>query len=88
MSGTNRRQEVEKNLAYFLGELPRLSAIHRGKFALLRQQAIVGYYDTVMDALSAGNSLYPDKLFSIQQVNDVASDLGYYSHAMPLGAAQ
>ena len=88
MSGTSRKQEVEQNLAYFLGELPRLSSTHRGKFALLRQQNIVGYYDTVMDAISAGNSLYPDKLFSVQQVTDVASDLGYYSHAMPLGAAQ
>jgi hypothetical protein len=88
MNGADRQREIDDNLAYFLAEMPRIPSSHRGKFALLRHKNIAGYYDTVTDALGAGNSLYPDKLFSVQQVTDTAVDLGYYSHAMPMGAAQ
>jgi hypothetical protein len=82
---TNRRAEIDRNLEFFLRELPSLLPMFRGKFALLRHASIVGYYDTVQDAVSAANALYADGIYSIQQVTDSAIDLGYYSHAMRLG---
>ena len=88
MSGTDRQKEIDQNLEAFLRELPILPAAVHGKYALLRNRSIVGYYDTVADALTAGNSQFPDKIFSVQQVVRAAADLGYYSHAMPLGIAQ
>jgi hypothetical protein len=88
MSDTGRQREVDQNLEFFLREMPSLPASVRGKFALLRHQSITGYYDTVVDALSVGNLTYPDKMFSIQQVTNAAVDLGYYSHAVSLGATQ
>jgi hypothetical protein len=84
---TNRKEEIDRNLAFFLKELPQLAA-HQAKFALIRHQKIVGFYDTPLDAVSAGNSLFDDKIFSIQQVTNAATDLGYYSYAMPMGIAQ
>lgn len=81
----DRRVEIDRNLEFFLRELPSLLPAFRGKFALLRHAAIVGYYDTVQDAVSAANALFPDGIYSIQQVTDSATDLGYYSHAMRLG---
>jgi hypothetical protein len=87
MSTDARQTEVDQNLEFFLKELPRLSA-QRGKYALIRHQQIVDFFQTPMDALTAGNSAYPDRLFSIQQVTDAVTDLGYYSHAVYLGAAQ
>jgi hypothetical protein len=85
---SDRQKEIDQNLEFFLKELPQILPAHNGKCALLRRQKIVGYYDTVSDAVSAGNQSYPDKLFSVQQVIQAATDLGYYSHAVPLGAAQ
>jgi hypothetical protein len=85
MNNIERQQEVESNLEFFLREMPNLPLTVQGKFALLRHQAIAGYYDTVMDAVSVANAMYPDRIFSIQQVTNAATDLGYYSHAMPLG---
>jgi len=84
----DRRREIEENLEIFLRELPHLLAAHRNQFALLRHKQIVGYYETVTDAVSAANSLFSDRIYSVQQVTDTASDAGFYSHAMPLGTPQ
>jgi hypothetical protein len=83
-----RQGEVEANLQAFLAALPKIANEHRGKYALLHNGEIVGYYDTPVDAVSAGNLKYSDRMFSIQHVTDVAVDLGYYSHAGHMGSAQ
>jgi len=83
----DRQEEIDLNLEFFLKELPGLPAALRGKYALLRHQAIVEYYDTILDALKAANSSYPDRMFSIQEVTSDAVDLGIFSHAVHLGAA-
>jgi hypothetical protein len=81
-----RKQEIEQNLAFFLKELPTLLATHRGKFALLRHQQIINYFDTPQDAVTAAKQ-YDDQLYSIQQVTDTAVNLGYFSYAVRLAAA-
>lgn len=81
----DRQKEVDKNLDFFLSELDSLSQTHFGKFALIRHRHITEFYDTAMDAFRAGNSLYPDRLFSIQQVNATPVDLGFFSHAGDMG---
>ena len=85
---TARQQEIETNLQFFLSELPRLLATHRGKFALLRHSKIEGFYDTVADAVRTGNRLFDDMMFSVQRVTDTGTDLGFYSHAVRLGRPQ
>jgi hypothetical protein len=82
---SDRRQEIDDNLEFFLRELPRLLPTHHEKFALLRHKQIIDYYETVVDAVNAANRLYPDRIFSIQQVTDAAADAGFYSHAVPMG---
>jgi hypothetical protein len=83
-----KREEIDNNLKFFLGELPKIPQAQRGKFAILRNREIVGFYDTAMDAFRAASTAFPDGIFSIQQVIDTAIDLGYYSHAVPLATAQ
>jgi hypothetical protein len=82
-----KQEEVDRNFAFFQRELPQLLAEYRGKFALLRDCNITGYYDTAQDAFTAGSQLYEDGLFSIQRVTEEIGDLGFYSHAVHLGAA-
>jgi hypothetical protein len=84
----NRQDEVDRNLEYFLSELPKLSQSHLGKFALLRHRTITDFFSTSVDAVKAGKSLYPDGIFSIQQVTDVPIDLGFFSHAGDNGSPQ
>jgi hypothetical protein len=82
-----KQEEVDRNFAFFQQELPQLLPGHGGKFALIRDCKITGFYDTAQDALTAGAQLYQDDLFSIQRVTEEIGDLGFFSHAMHLGAA-
>jgi hypothetical protein len=79
-----KQQEVDQNLTFFLEKLPELLSLHRGKYALIRNQEIIGFYDTVLDAQVTGRKFYGDGMFSVQQVSDTPIDLGFYSHAMHL----
>jgi hypothetical protein len=80
-NSTPLQQEVDKNFEAFQKELPKLSA-HQGKFALMRHGKIINFYDTLADAVSTGNSVYDDKIFSVQRVTSAPTDLGFLSHAM------
>jgi hypothetical protein len=81
------QEEVDQNFEFFQGELIQLlSSNHVGKFALVRDRKIIGFYDTANDAYTSAESLYEDGLFSIQQVTSDIADLGFYSHAVHLGA--
>jgi hypothetical protein len=81
-----RQEEVDRNFAYFQRELPKLLPSERGKFALIRDCKIEGFFDTALDAHLTGSKLFADNLFSIQQVTEETVDLGSYSHAVHLGA--
>jgi hypothetical protein len=74
--------EIDRNLASFLELLPGILAGHAGQYALMRATGIVGYYPTAMDAQMAGNQMFPDRVFSIQQVTDTAEELGSWWHAL------
>jgi hypothetical protein len=82
-----KQEEVNRNFEFFQRELSQLLEKHAGKFALIRNCTITGFYDTALDANTAGDQLYEDGLFSIQKVGREVGDLGFYSHAVHLGAA-
>jgi hypothetical protein len=75
--------EIDRNLDQFLRQLPSLLAEHAGKYALLRDQHIVAYYESAIDAQIAGNRQFGDRPFSIQQVKEVAEELGHFAYAIP-----
>jgi hypothetical protein len=77
------RQQIESNYEAFQKELPNLIQTHRGKFALMHDGKIVEFFDTARDAFVAGQKLFEDKLFSVQEVVDTPVDLGFFSHALP-----
>ena len=82
-----KQEEVDRNFEFFQRQLSQLLPDHGGKFALIRDCQIIDFFDTAQDANTAGARLYSDGLFSIQKVTDEIGDLGFYSHAMHLGAA-
>jgi hypothetical protein len=70
---------VEANYQAFEKILPALLPVYAGKFALMRDGQIVELFGTARDAHLAGQKLFEDKPFSIQQVTDVPIDLGFFS---------
>ena len=84
MADRNIQEEVDRNYEAFQKLLPTIIAEHRGKYALMRDEKIVNYFTTPIDAGAAAELLYPDGLFSIQHVTDAPLDLGYFSYAIPV----
>lgn len=82
---TGQRREVERNFRAFRTLLPALLKNHANKFALMRDEEVVDFFDTSNDAFVAGTHLYEDRRFSIQEVTDQPVDLGYLSHAGLVG---
>ncbi len=77
-----KREEVRRNYEAFMGQLPDLLASHKGMFALMRNGAIIEYFDTPGDAHRVGQKLFTDGLFSIQEITDSPVDLGFFSYAL------
>jgi hypothetical protein len=83
----SKQEEIDKNLTFFLNELPKVPSAYMGKFALIRHQEVIGYYDTAADAIASANKIYSDEIFSIQQVTNDSVNFRFYSYAVPLATA-
>lgn len=80
MDANRQREEVDLNYDAFMRMLGSILPEHRDQLALMREGKIVGYYTTPREALSAATALFPDQVFSIQEVTDEPIDLGFWSH--------
>ena len=80
MNPDRQRQEVDRNYDAFVRILGTILDDHRDQLALMRDGAIVGFYDTPRQALEAASGRFPDGVFSIQEVTDEPIDLGFWSH--------
>lgn len=76
------QDEVDQNFEEFEKLLPNILPQHRGKFALMRDGKITGYFSSAADARSAADLAFKDGLFSIQHVTDSSINLGFYTDAM------
>ncbi len=80
MDRAAQRAEVDRNYDAFVRLLASLLPDHRNQYALMRDGRIVRFFDKPGDANREGLSLYPDEIFSIQEVTDEPIDLGFWSH--------
>ena len=78
----NIQEEVDRNFKVFQRQLQELMLRQGGRFALMRDGACIEFFDTARDAQTAGNKLYEDGMFSVQEVRQSVVDLGWYSHAV------
>lgn len=76
-----RLEEVTKNFQAFQKLLPSIERRFAGKFAVLRKEEIIDYFDSMSDAVKYAEAKYEDSLYSIQKVSSRVVDLGYFSHA-------
>jgi hypothetical protein len=80
MTHQQQRLEVDRNYDAFTRALGSIMPAHRDQFALMRDGAIIAYFDKPGDAYREGVSRYGDMIFSIQEVTDEPIDLGFWSH--------
>ena len=80
MDEQRQKQQVDLNYDAFVRLLGSIIEEHRDQLALMRDGKIVGYFDKPGDANRAGVEMFPDDIFSIQEVTDEPIDLGFWSH--------
>ena len=81
---SDARRQVDENYKAFLAALPTIVGTHRGKYALMKDGAIVGIYSTLEDAYTTASKFLAGQDFSVQKVTDEPVDLGFFSHAAPI----
>jgi len=79
---TSKREEIERNYQYFEKILPEIEDEHQGDYVLLRQESIVAFFTTIVEAQIKALKLFNDGIYSIQQVGQEPIELGFYSHAI------
>jgi hypothetical protein len=82
-----REREIRKNYDFFKSVVSSIMAEHAGKTALIRDAAIVDFYDTPAEAVAQGTELFGSLPFSVQRVINRPIDLGFLSHATDNGIA-
>jgi len=61
----------EKELETYQGQLPALLATDEGKYAVIKNDAILGVYGTYEDALNAGYKEYGLVPFLVKQITAI-----------------
>ena len=80
MDVERQQHEVKRNYDAFARVLDSILEEHRDQLALLRDGRIVDYFETPRRALRAASELFPDGIFSIQEVTSEPMDLGFWSN--------
>jgi hypothetical protein len=78
----NLQDMIERNYAWFLGQLSTLLPEHRGKYALIHDSRLIGIFANPGDAEREGERKFPNAPYSIQPIEDQAVDMGYFSQAI------
>ena len=81
MDQSRQKLEVDRNYDVFMRMLSALLPEHRDEYALMRDGKIVGFFKKPGEANRVGVDMFPDGIFSIQEVTDEPIDLGFWSHA-------
>ena len=76
-----RQREIDQNYQYFQTVVGTYLNLHQGKYALLHDCGVIGFYASLAEAVNAGHSQFDGAIFSIQEVRNSPVDMGFYSHA-------
>jgi hypothetical protein len=76
-----QEEQVKLNYEAFKRLLPSLLK-ELNKHALMRDGEVVAIYDTMPDAVTTAQKLFPDGRWSIQKITDKPINLGYRSRAV------
>ncbi len=59
---------LDKERQYYAGHVEEWTKAHPHKFVLIKGEDVVGFYDTIDDALSAGGARYGLTSFLVREV--------------------
>ncbi len=74
------KNEIEANYDYLMRNLGKFMERESGRYAAIRHQKVLGFFDDPFEAVSAARAASGDGLYSVQQVTDGAVWLGTYAN--------
>lgn len=80
MAGTDLLREVDRNYDYFMRHMAEYLPQEFGRYALLRDQKLIAFFDRADEAERRGEA-FGDGLYSIQLVDPEPVHMGAYSNA-------
>jgi hypothetical protein len=78
-TSTEQRAEIERNYDFLMRNLAQFLPEQEGRYAALRNQQVLGFFDDPYDAHLAGKAAAENGFFSIQEVTDEPIELGVYA---------
>ncbi len=74
--------EVNGNYDYYQQMLPEWRDAHLNEHALMHHQELMGFYESMRDAIQVGIKYYGLGNFSVQSIEDIPVDFGHQSNAL------
>ncbi len=71
---------LEKETSTFESFLPQLLKTEVGKFALIKDDQLVGVYKALIDALKAGYGKFKDQPFLVRQIELTSQPLNFTNY--------
>lgn len=75
-----QRREIDANYDFFQRKLNSIIPDQLGRFAVLKNQEILGFFDKPGEAYRYAVERFGEQGYSIQEVTEEPIDLGFYSH--------
>lgn len=68
---------LEKEAKYFDSKLNELAKTDMGKFAIIKEEQIVGIFESVIDALKVGYEKFKEQPFFVKQILPAQQPLNF-----------
>ena len=72
--------QTESNYSWFRKNLSSLMKQHKGSHALIHDCGVEAFFGSSIEAITAGLTKFGEGNFSVELVDDLVEDLGFYSH--------
>jgi hypothetical protein len=76
------RDEIAHNFDALQRSLGKYLATELNRYAMMRDRAVVAFFDTPSAADLAGAQRFQDGIYSIQQITDEPVEFGIYANAV------
>ncbi len=74
-----KKNPFEKELAAFEKDKEKLLAEHEGKYALVKEDKVVGVFESENDAISQGYERFGTQLFLVKHISEKDESMNFLS---------
>jgi len=73
---------LEKEYEYYLNHMGEFSQAHKGQFVVIKGEQVLGFYDTMPNAIEKTNEHHAIGTFLVHRVNEVEDVARFHSRVL------